>query len=240
MKNKGIDFKKRLEMATKNATVIVSNPDTVKTMNKKGEKVERKFITYEEYIDDLFSKKRIVALQLVTPMPKIRDDLGSAVLQSIYEEMRDSLTLGIFSSAIMHSILLLEYAMRIRVYKERQKADPNAKWEPIAGLLIRPLANILQKSDVITKDQKQDLIEFNENIRNPYMHINIYEITKGMTLDVTSVNIIKEEVVRIKEFPVTENPPMWFAGKKKYDAMNVISIMKKCVDYVNIISVMRS
>ena len=98
--------------------------------------------------------------------------------------------------------------MRIRVYKERQRADPNAKWEPVAGLLIRPLANALHKSDVINKEQKADLIEFNKNIRNPYMHINIYELTKGMTLDVTSVNIIKEEVKRIEKFPVTENPHM--------------------------------
>lgn len=237
MKNISKDFKKELELATKNATVLVSNPDTIKSMEEKGEKVERKFITYEAYLEDLFTRKRKVALQLVTPMPKMRDDLGSAILQSIYEEMRDSLALGIFSSAIMHSILLLEYAMRIRVYKERQKADPNAKWEPIAGLLIRPLANALHKYDVISKEQKADLIEFNENIRNPYMHINIYELTKGMTLDVTSVNIIKEEVKRIEKFPVTENPHMWFAGKKKYDAMNVLPIMRKCVDCVNTISV---
>ena len=68
------------------------------------------------------------------------------------------------------------------------------------------------------------------------MHINIYELTKGMTLDVTSVNILKEEVKRIEKFPVTENPHMWFAGKKKYDALNVLPIMKKCVNYVNAIS----
>ncbi len=236
MKNKSKDFKKELELATKNATVLVSNPDTIKSMEEKGERVERKFITYEAYLEDLFTRKRKVALQLVTPMPKMRDDLGSAILQSIYEEMRDSLALGIFSSAIMHSILLLEYAMRIRVYKERQKADPNAKWEPVAELLIKPLANMLEKSNVITNDQKQDIIEFNNNIRNPYMHINIYELTKGLTLDVTSVNIVNEEVKRIKAFPVTENPHMWFAGKKKYDAMNVLPIMRKCVDYVNTIS----
>jgi hypothetical protein len=237
MKNKSKDFKKELELATKNATVLVSNQDTIRSMEEKGEKIERKFITYKAYLEDLFTRKRKVALQLVTPIPKMRDNLGSAILQSIYEEMRDSLALGIFSSAIMHPILLLEYAMRIRVYKERQKADPNAKWEPVAGLLIRPLANALHKSVVINKEQKADLIGFNEKIRNPYMHINIYELTKGMTLDVTSVNIIKEEVERIEKSPVTENPHMWFVGKKKYDAMSVLPIMKKCVNYVNIISV---
>ena len=235
MNKKTEKFKKDLEEATEIATEIVANPNTIETMNSKGEEVKERFISYEEYIEDLFNRKRKVALQLVTPMPKMRDDLGSAVLHSIYEEMRDSLALGMFPSAIMHSILLLEYTMRIRVYKEGQKKDPNAKWEPIAGLKIRNLTAPLYKATVITNDQKKDFEEFNDSIRNPYMHINIYEFTRGITLDVTSVDIIKGEVKRLKEFPVTENPQLWFWGKKKYDATNVLRILKKCVDYVNLI-----
>ncbi len=231
-----MNFNKKLTQATKNATVIVSNQNTLNSMKENSQKVEKRFITYEEYVKNLFDKKRKVALQFVTPIPKMRTGIGSAVLESIYEEIRDSLTLGIFSSAIMHSILLLEYAMRIRVYKERLKTDPNSKWEPVAGLLIRPLTIALYKSKVITENQKEDLIKFNENVRNPYMHINIYELTKGLTLDVTTVNIIREEVKRIKKLSVTENPHMWFAGKKKYDAINVLPIIRKCVDCVNMIS----
>ncbi len=233
MKKVSDDFKKQLEEVTKNSTTMVSSGKTIKMMGEKGEKVEAKFISYEEYIDKLFKKKRAIALQLVTPMPKMRDDIGNSVLQSIYEEMRDSLTLGMFPSAIMHSILLLEYAMRIRVYKERQKTDPKAEWKHIAGVLIRPLAGALQKSGIIDKAETADLIEFNEGIRNPYMHINIYELTKGITLDTTSVDIVKEEIKIIKDMPVTDKPFLWFAGKKKYDAINVLPIMKKCVDYVN-------
>ena len=234
MNKKTIQFKKELEEATKLAKEIVASLNTTKVMDSKGEKVEQRFITYVEYIEDLFKRKRVRALMLVTPIPKMRDDLGSAVLQSIYEEMRDSLALGMFPSAIMHSILLLEYAMRIRVYKERQKSDPNSTWEDVAELKIRQLTAPLLKANALTNEQKIYLDEFNDNIRNPYMHINIYELTKGMTLDVTSVNIIEEEVKRIKEFPVTENPHVWYAGKKKYDAINVLPIMKKCVDYVNL------
>ena len=147
--------------------------------------------------------------------------------------MRDSLTLGMFPSAIMHSILLLEYAMRVRVYKERQKADPNTEWKDIAGTLIRSLASDLHKARILDKKEKADLIEFNEGIRNPYMHINIYELTKDVTLDVTSVNIVNEEIKMMKDLPVTDKPFLWFAGKKKYDAISVIPIIKKCVGYVN-------
>ncbi|PIR61961.1 MAG: hypothetical protein COU66_01035, partial [Candidatus Pacebacteria bacterium CG10_big_fil_rev_8_21_14_0_10_44_11] len=96
-----------------------------------------------------------------------------------------------------------------------------------------PLAHALLKAGIIDKDQKADLIKFNESIRNPYMHINIYELTKDVTLDATSVDIVKEEVKIMKDLPVTDYPHLWFAGKKKYDAMNVLPIMNKCVDYVN-------
>ena len=65
------------------------------------------------------------------------------------------------------------------------------------------------------------------------MHINIYELTKDVTLDVTSVNIVNEEIKMMKDLPVTDKPFLWFAGKKKYDAISVIPIMKKCVGYVN-------
>lgn len=231
------NFRLELEDVVRKSTVVVGNPDTLKPVKNinKDERVIKKFISYQSYIDGLFTKKKAVALQLVTPMPKMRDDIGSSVLQSIYEEMRDSLTLGMFSSAIMHSILLLEYSMRIRVYKERMKSNPNAEWSDIAGVLIKPLAQNLLDFKIIDKDQKADLIKFNEEVRNPYMHINIHELTKHITLDATSINIIKEEIKMMRDLSVTEYPYLWFAGKKKYDAINVIPIMKKCVDYVNTI-----
>ncbi|MDA1079342.1 MAG: hypothetical protein O2840_01475 [bacterium] len=226
-------FKKQLEEVTKKSTTMVTNGVTMDMMGQKGEKVEEKFILYEDYIEELFKKKRAVAIQLVTPMPKMRIDIGNSVLHSIYEEIRDSLTLGMFPSAIMHSILLLEYAMRIKFYEKRQKSDPNAHWKDFAKLTIRQLTTPLRKAGVITKAEKNELDDFNDKIRNPYMHINIYELTKDVTLDVTSANIVKEEIKMMKDLPVTDKPFLWFAGKKKYDAMNVLPIMEKCVGYVN-------
>ncbi len=228
-------FKKILEEVAKNATTIVSSGATIDMMRQKGEKVDEKFISYDSYIEDLFKRKRVVAFKLVSQMPKMKDDLDSAILHSIYEEIRDSLALGMFPSAIIHSILLLEYAMRIRIYKERKRADPKAEWKHVAGLLINPLAHALLKAGIIDKYQKKDLIKFNESIRNPYMHINIYELTKNIKLDATSVNIVKEEVKIMKDLPVTDYPYLWFAGKKKYDAMNVLPIMRTCINYVNLI-----
>lgn len=233
MKRMSTAFKKKLKKASKQATVIVSSDKTIKMLGDKGEKVEKRFTTYEEYVEEIFKKKRAYAVFLLRPIPLLRDDLGSAILHSIYEEIRESIAFGMFPSAIMHSILLLEYGMRIRVYKDRQKSNPHARWEEVAELKIRQLTTPLLKSGAITKGEKKDLDDFNDKIRNPYMHINIFELTKGITLDVTSINIINEEIKRIKELPVTNNPEVWFGGKKKYDAINVLPIMQKCVMYVN-------
>ncbi len=233
MKKVSEKFKKQLEEVTKNYTTMVASGVTMDIMDKKGEKVEETFTSYEEYIEKLFEKKRAVALQLVTPMPIMRNDIGNSVLHSIYEEMRDSLTLGMFPSAIMHSILLLEYALRIKFYKERQKTDPNAHWKDVAELKIRQLTTPLLKAGIITKEAKNDLDDFNDKTRNPYMHINVYELTKDVTLDATSVDIVNEEVKMLNDLPITDKPFLWFAGKKKYDAMNVLPIMRKCVGYVN-------
>lgn len=37
----------------------------------------------------------------------------------------------------------------------------------------------------------------------------------------------------MKDLPVTDKSFLWFAGKKKYDAMNVLPVTKKCVGYLN-------
>jgi len=154
MKKVSEKFKKQLEEVAKNSTTMVASGNTMEMMGKKGEKVEERFISYTEYIEKLFKKKQAVALQLVTPMPKMRTDTGNSVLHSIYEEMRDSLVLGMFPSAIMHSILLLEYAMRIKVYKERQKTDPNSLWKDVAAFKIRQLTTPLIKAGINTKTEK--------------------------------------------------------------------------------------
>ena len=54
MKKVSEEFKKQLEDMAKNSTTMVSNEKTMEIMGKRGEKVEKRFISYEEYIDELF------------------------------------------------------------------------------------------------------------------------------------------------------------------------------------------
>jgi len=119
-------LEKTLDEDSKNATHIVSSPDTIKKLQAKGLPIKERFITYEEYFEKLVAQKRKNAKPLLRQLPLLDKTIANSVIAAIYEEVRASFGLGILTSTIFNSILLLEFAMRTRVFDERLKNDPNS------------------------------------------------------------------------------------------------------------------
>ncbi len=233
MNNKKI-LKKLLDEASKGATHIVSNPDTIKKLQAKGLPIEEKFITYEEYFEKLVAHKRKNAVPLLKQLPLLDGTIANSVISAIYEEIRASFALEILTSTIFNSIVLLEYAMRVRVYDERLKKDSSSEWGKVERLTMKGLIGQLIKMEIINKRDKQVLDDFNDNFRNPYLHINIHKMIKGIYAnDVKKVDIKTKKMEIKNKVDVSKHPQFWFLAKKFYDRSYVLNVLKFCIDWTN-------
>lgn len=228
------DLKKLLDEASKGATHIVSNPDTIKKLQEKGLPIEEKFITYEEYFEKLIEEKRKYAVQLLRELPQLDGNIANSVISAIYEEVRASFGLGIFTSTIFNSIILLEFTMRSRIFDERLKKDPNSQWEHVEKLKMRNLIEELKKMGLIDKKERSVLVDFNENFRNPYLHINIHKMIKGIyAKGVKKIDIKTSKMTVEDDMDVSQHRHLWFLGKKFYDRSYVIHVLNFCVHWTN-------
>lgn len=231
---KSDDLKKILDEASKDATHIVSNPDTIEKMKAQGLPIEEKFITYEEYFEKLIEEKRKSAVPLLRLLPKLDESIANSVITAIYEEVRASFGLSIFTSTIFNSILLLEYAMRCRIHKERLIKDPNADWNHVEKLKMKSLIKTLAKMKIVTGEEREVLDDFNDKFRNPYLHINIHKLITGIYANgVKKVDINKNKVTIENQMDVSKYPHLWFLAKKFYDRSYVLHVLNFCVHWTN-------
>lgn len=218
----------------KGATHLVASPKTIKKLQEKGLPIKERFITYEEYSDELYSKRKKDAVALLTKLPKIDDSIANGVISEIYEEIRSSYAFGVFTSTIFNSILILEYSMRLRLQEERLKDDPNAKWEELEKLDMDALIQQLFKHKIITKKEKFYLVNFSATLRNPYLHINILKLTEGIYINkLPKVDIEKGEVEEMRDVEAGKHPYLWFAAKKFFDRTQVQPVIDFCIKWTN-------
>jgi len=228
------NLKKLLDDASRSATHIVSNTDTIKKLKSKGLPIKERLITYEEYFEKLIAEKRKYAVPLLYQLPKIDDSIANSVISAVYEEVRASFGLGIFTSTIFNSIILLEFAMRTRVFDERLKNNPNSNWEYVEKLNMRSLIAELKKLGIIDNEEKLVLNDFNENFRNPYLHINIHKMIKGIyAKGVKKVDIKTPKVTVENQLDISKHRHLWFLAKKFYDKSYVLYVLKFCIHWTN-------
>lgn len=232
--NKKSKLEKTLEEASKDATHIVSNPDTIKKLQAKGLPIEERFITYEEYFEKLIAQKRKNAINLLRQLPLLDSSIANSVIAAIYEEVRASFGLGIFTSTIFNSIVLLEYAMRVRVFDERLAAHPNSEWEQVEKLKMKGLIGQLRKMKIINKKEKTVLDDFNDKFRNPYLHINLHKMIKGIYADgIKRVDIGTNQATIENQVDVSKHRHLWFLAKKFYDESYVQYVLQFCIHWTN-------
>ena len=130
--------------------------------------------------------------------------------------------------------MLLEFAMRVRVFDERLKNNPDYKWENIEKLKMRALIGQLKKMEIISNKEKEVLDDFNNKFRNPYLHINLHKMIRGIyASDVKKVNINTNEVSTENHVDISKHRHLWFLAKQFYDKSYVLHVLNFCVDWTN-------
>lgn len=227
-------LKELMEEVSKGATHMVATPDVIKRMTEQGVPIQKKFIKYEDYIETLFDKKKSEALNLANQLPRLDETIADGVISEIFEEVTESHILGIFSASITNAILLLEYAMRTRLYNERFKSNPKTEWADLEKLDMDALIKNLFRLKIISENEKNKLVNFSKTFRNPYFHINIHKLTKNMVIErLPGVNINTLEKIEMRNVKVSEHKFLWFAAKRVLDKFQAKGVIHCCVDWTN-------
>lgn len=228
------DLQKKLDELVKQSDLIVSSPDTIEKLKARGLPVKSIFITYKDYLDKLFVEKRKIADGLIKKLPHLEENIANATIQALYEELKECFVLGIPGAGITLSVILLELALKYRLFEERINEDPNSKWEHIEQIDFTKSVNDLFAKKVITKKERTQLDDFNLNTRNPYIHYNIQKLVKDMILqELSSVNIETGEVTKLKNVKPSEYPSLWFSAKRVLDKKTIIIVTTFCINWAN-------
>lgn len=228
-------LKKRLDKLAKGGSnFIIASPDTIEKMRGKGLPIKSKFIPYEEYLNKLFEEKKKLAYQIIGHLPLLSDKVANGTIHALYDEIRECYALGLFGATITLSVILLEVALKYKLFDLRKRSNPNAQWDEIEKdnftSTVRDLNRLGQLSDI----EKSELVTFNLETRNPYIHYNIQRLLKGLYLaELPVINITTGEIVMQKDVDLQESPHLWFAGKKKLDEKQVNEILNFCIGWVN-------
>lgn len=228
------DIQKKLDDLVSQSDYFVASPDTIEGMRKKGLPIKSTLTTYQDYLDKLFLKKRDKSKELINKLPHMDDKIANATVQSLYDELRECFVLGIPGASITLSIILLELALKYRLYEERIKENSKASWNSIEKLDFKETINILHEKMVITLNEKNKLHKFNSKIRNNYIHYNIKKIIRGLIIkELPSVNIETGEVTINHNIEATKYPFLWFSAKKVLDNKSMTSIVTFSISWVN-------
>ncbi len=235
MKNKSKKLQEAMDSMIKSgSTVIVASPKTVQEMKDAGLPITEKFISYEEYLKTLLEKKQKGAVGRLQQLPLIDKSVADGVIAEIYEEIRSSYALSFFTSTIINSVLLLEYAMRLSLYIHRQKQDPKYQWKILETMTMKKLISQMKRVNLITDKQEKALKEFNDTLRDPYLHINVHNLLEGIFIsNIPGVSTKTGDKIEMKNVEVSEHKHFWFIGKRFFDKQMVLSIVNFCIGNVN-------
>ena len=99
---------------------------------------------------------------------------------------------------------------------------------------MKNLIGLLKRAGIIDDKEKDALNDFNDNLRNPYLHINIHKMIKGIYADgVKKINTATNEVTVEDNVDASKHRQFWFLAKKIYDKTYVLHVLNFCVHWTN-------
>lgn len=228
------DIQKKLDEMVKNSDMFIATPDVIKNLQEKGLPIKSVLTTYQEYLDKLFAERRKIANELVDKLPHLDEGVANGTITSLYEELKECFVMGIPGASITLAIILFDIAAKFRLFDERKEENPKTSWKSIEDLHLREVIIELAGYSVITEDEKMELLEFNKEIRNNYLHYNIQKLVKDMILgELPSMNVDTGVVTIERNVQPAERPYLWFSAKRVLDRKTVILRVDFSIKWVN-------
>ena len=165
------------------ADTIIVNPANIERLRKQGvnfDKVPKKCL--EECIDLLFSERKKLSLEMAKKLPD-PPLISAPAIESLYNEIRECIILGLHGAAITLSGILVEFTLKYVTYAREMGGFTEydaKKWDEFEKIMLDGAIKRAAKSDLLNDDEVKALTGFKDEIRNPYNHYNIKKITKSV------------------------------------------------------------
>lgn len=232
MSKKDSELQKKFDDLLKSSDYFIASPETIANTDS----IKKVVTSYNQYLDELFTKRRKVADELTKQLPHLDNQIANGSITFLYEELKECFLMGIPGASIVLAILLLDLATKLRLFKELRNENPQASYKSIENMLLREVILKLRDHGAITDEEEIELLNFNKNVRNNYLHYNIQKLVKDMTLkELPSVNFQTGEIKTEYNIKLTNRPELWFSAKKVLDRETVITRVNFCLHFVNLI-----
>lgn len=214
-----------LSELAKGSTHIISSPDIIKELQKKGVPFsEQTPGSLEEVVENLFTQRKKGALINISKFP-LPPDIAIPTIGFLYDEIRECMLFGLYGAAISLSSVLVEFSLKQAIVRKKHGKTYNAdEWDRIEGIELGPTIIEAKNADLLDNDMEKALISFKNTVRNPYLHYNLKKITKNVGAN--KVKKINTTTVQIEELDlsVKDNPILWGFGKRFVDKERVFEV----------------
>ena len=211
------------------ATQFIANSSTLEKLVKKGLKLDAPVDeTTDEFIDRIFNERKKIAKKIIGELPK-KPNIPLPPILSLYDEISECILFGINGAAISLSAILVEFAIKHAIVDRKSGVEiyDKAEWNRVEKKELGPIIAEAEKLGLFDEEGVRKLVHFKNNIRNPYLHYNIKEITKGVIMkeayayDAETNKVEKKYNLKAEDYPF-----LWEMGKRNIDESEVLGVYK--------------
>ncbi len=219
------DINEVLARYTKDATQIIASSSAMKQMVADGLKLDEQIPeSTEDYINRMFDERKRVAKEVVDILPS-KPNINLPPILSLYDEIKECILFGLNGAAISLSAVLVEFAIKHAIVDRNRGVElyDKAEWTRVEKIELGPIIAEAEKLKLFDEEGIKKLIQFKNNIRNPWLHYNIKEITKDVIMtEALSYNLATKKMEKKYNLKAVDNPFLWQLGKEKVDKETVL------------------
>jgi hypothetical protein len=219
------DINELLAPYVEGATQFIARSSMLDTMIKKGLKVDKSAPeSNEEYITRIFAERKKVAGAVIDKLPT-KPNIPLPPILSLYDEISECVLFGLNGAAISLSAVLIEFAIKHAIVDRNSGVEiyDKAEWNRVEKKELGAVIAEAEKLKLFNEAGIKQLIQFKNNIRNPYLHYNIKEITKDVIMtEAYAYNAESNKVEKMYNLKAEDNPFLWELGKRKVDEETVL------------------
>jgi hypothetical protein len=206
----------------------ILSPTTEERLGKRGIQIPTPpKLTLEQSIDVIFSetrKQKALAIAKTLPQPP---DIPVPSIQSLYNEIREAIILGLNGAAITLCGILVEHVLKYATYKVEiggfAKYD-SAKADEFERFALGSAIDRAAKAGLVTPDDIHKLRYFKDTYRNPYNHYNLKKITSNYYIEDVQVVDTNTGDVEVRDIAAKDDPIIQAQAKPRADADNVLEV----------------
>ncbi|MEO2006350.1 MAG: hypothetical protein ABGY41_19885, partial [Candidatus Poribacteria bacterium] len=158
-----------------------------------------------------------------------RPDIAVPSVQFLHDEIAQCITHGLGGAAITLSAIMVEFSLKYALYSHAVRQDAStardASWSAFEKLVLGAAITKASEEGIITPSQMAGLREFKNDIRNPYLHYNIAQITAGVVVP-CPVEDLDTGVVATQQLATDDSPAIRPHVKRVIDAKNALKVFQ--------------